>query len=52
MRYWIVVSLYSSPYSGPECVLTADIFGDHRVGRGSNGDCIVRHNSSGICLHH
>ena len=34
----------SSPYSCPECHGTADIFGDHQVGCGGNGDRIMRHN--------
>ena len=33
------------PYSCPECHCTADIFGDHQVGCGGNGDRIMRHNA-------
>ena len=34
-----------SPYSCPECHCVADVFGDHQVGCGGNGDRILRHNA-------
>ena len=45
LRYWLGVPLHNSPYPCPECHGTADIFGDHQVGCGGNGDRISRHNS-------
>ena len=43
--YWLGVPLHCSSYSCPECHNTADPFGDHQVGCGSNGDSITRHNA-------
>ena len=37
--------LHNCPYPCPECRGTADIFGDHQVGCGGNGDRIARHNN-------
>ena len=45
LRYWLGVPLHSSPYSCPECHNTADLFGDHQVGCGGNGDRITHHNA-------
>ena len=45
LRYWLGVSLHSSSYPCPECEGIADVFGDHRVGCGGNGDRIPRHNT-------
>ena len=45
LRYWLGVQLHSNPYPCPECRSTADIFGDHQVGCGGNGDRIYRHNA-------
>lgn len=45
LRYWLGVPQYSSPYRCPECHNSADIYGDHQVGCGGNGDRIARHNS-------
>ena len=45
LRYWLGMPLHSSPYSCPECLGTADPFGDHQVGCGGNGDRITRHNA-------
>ena len=43
--YWLGVPLHCSSYSCPECHNTADPFGYHQVGCGSNGDSITRHNA-------
>ena len=43
--YWLGVPLHSSPYSCPECHCVVDVFGDHQVGCGGNGDRIWRHNT-------
>ena len=51
LRYWLGVPLHSSPYSCPECRLTADIYGDHQVGCGGNGDRITRHNAVRDVIH-
>ena len=45
LRYWLGVPLHNCPYPCPECRGTADIFGDHQVGCGGNGDRISRHNN-------
>ena len=45
LRYWLGVPLHSSSYSSPECRSTADLFGDHQIGRGDNADKIARHNA-------
>ena len=45
LRYWLGVPLHNYPYPCPECRGTADIFGDHQVGCGGNGDRISRHNN-------
>ena len=45
--YWLGVPLHSSPYSCPECHCVADVFGDHQVGCGRNGERILWHNA--IC---
>ena len=45
LRYWLGVPLHNCPYPCPECRGTADIFGDHQVGCGGNGDRIARHNN-------
>ena len=45
LRYWLGVPLHSSSYPCPECGRVADMFGDHQVGCGGNGDRISRHNA-------
>ena len=45
LRYWLGVPLHGVPYQCPECCCLADIFGDHQVDCGGNGDRIARHNS-------
>ena len=45
LRYWLGVPLHSAPYTCPECLNTADKFGDHQVGCSGNGDRILRHNA-------
>ena len=45
LRYWLGVPLHSSSYPCPECGRVADMFGDHQVGCGGNGDRIARHNA-------
>ena len=42
--YWLGVPFHNSQYTCPECRSSADIFGDHQVGCGGNGDRISRHN--------
>ena len=42
LRYWLGVPLQSVSY---QCCCLADIYGDHQVACGSNGDRIARHNS-------
>ena len=43
LRYWLGVPLHNNPCL--ECSATADIFGDHQVCCGGNGDHISRHSS-------
>ena len=43
--YWLGVPLHNSQYTCPECRSSADIFGNHQVGCGGNGDRISRHNA-------
>ena len=38
LRYWLGVPLHSNPFPCPECHSSADVFGDHQVGCGGNGD--------------
>ena len=45
LRYWLGIPLHNDPFPCPECRCSADIFGDHQVGCGGNGDRISRHNS-------
>ena len=45
LRYWLGVPLHSISYSWPDCCSTADVYGDHQVGCGGNGDRIARHNA-------
>ena len=45
LRYWLGTPILSNPIPCPECRGTADIFGDHQVGCGGNGDRISRHNA-------
>ena len=45
LRYLLGVPLHSSPYACPECLATADEYGDHQIGCGGNGDRIFRHNA-------
>ena len=45
LRYWLGVPLHSNSYPCPECGGSADPFGDHQIGRGSNGDRISHHNA-------
>ena len=45
LRYWLGVPLHGVPYQCPECCCLADIYGDHQVACGGNGDRIARHNS-------
>ena len=42
LRYWLV---HSDTYTCPECLGSADPFGDHQVGCAGHGDCIARHNA-------
>ena len=43
--YWQGVPLHGVPYRCPECCCLAEIYGDHQVACGGNGDCIAHHNS-------
>ena len=45
LRYWLGIPLHSNPFPCPECHSSADVFGDHQVGCGGNGDRISRHNA-------
>ena len=45
LQYRLGILLHNSPYPCPKCHRTANIFGDHQVGCGGNGDRIARHNS-------
>ena len=45
LRYWLGVPLHSGTYTCPECLGSADPFGDHQVGCTGNGDRIARHNA-------
>ena len=45
ISYWLGVPLHNDPYGCPECHSPADIFGDHQVGCGGNGDRVARHNA-------
>ena len=45
LRYWLGIPLHSNPYPCPECSATADIFGDHQVCCGGNGNHTSRHKS-------
>ena len=45
LRYWLGVPLHSGTYTCPECLGSADPFGDHQVGCAGNGDRIARHNA-------
>ena len=45
LRYWLGVPLHGVPYQCPECCCLTDIYGDHQVACGGNGDRIARHNS-------
>ena len=45
LGYWLRVPLHSISYSCPEYRSTANLFSDHQVGCGGNGDQISRHNA-------
>ena len=45
LQYWLGIPLLNNPIPCSECRGTADIFGDHQVGCGGNGDRISRHNA-------
>ena len=45
LRYWLGVPLHSGTYTCPECLGSADPFGDHQVGCAGIGDRIARHNA-------
>ena len=45
LQYWLRVPLHSHQYTCPKCGGSADIYGDHQVGCGGNGDRISRHNA-------
>ena len=45
LRYWLGLPLFPADSICSVCHSSADIFGDHHVGCGGNGDRIHRHNS-------
>ena len=44
LRYWFGVPLHSQQYTCLVCGRSANLYGDHQVSYGGNGDCISRHN--------
>ena len=50
LRHWLGVPLHSSSYPCPECEGIADVFWDHQVGCGGNGDRIACHSAVGMCF--
>ena len=45
LYYWLGLQILEEGSSCPVCKSSADIFGDHQVGCGGNGDRILRHNA-------
>ena len=45
LRYWLGVLLHISAHWYPDCGGSADVFGNHQVGCGVNGDRITQHNA-------
>ena len=45
LQYWLGLRMVDEPITCPVCHGVADVFGDHQVGCGGNGDRIYRHDS-------